>query len=243
MNKILPAVVVLFSFTVVGAYEWKSHNRMAYNARDIFVGREETHQPPFPIDKELTDFLKDYATDIDTRAGDPFDKAFTDEDATEGRIGRCPFCIYTERPCAALGGWAGGTANQAISSMACTRDHFYPVLRLPLGQETAIAHARRYFRWAVALYEAGKCSGEEKYLRWSARALGHAIHLVHDMSSPQHVRPETHAPYPLGNGKSFIEYWALDVWDRSRLSAGQSRLGVLTAYGSGSTLALLHRSC
>jgi len=237
-GKAVAAVLALLVSTVVASYEYRSHNRMAWNARDLFINDARR---PFPIDSELIRFLTSYADDLDTRAGNAEKNGNTDEDATEGRIGRCPFCIYTERPCSALGSWPGGPAGDLVNSVRCTRDHFYPLLKLPLGQETAIAHARRYFRWAVALYWTAKCTHQEPYFRWSAQALGHVLHLVYDMGSPQHIWPENHAPFPIGNGPSFLEYWALDLVDRSSLSAGRS--GVLTAQRSGSRVGMLHRSC
>lgn len=218
------------------AYLWRSHNRMASNARDLFLSPARR---PFPIDPRLLNFLDDYgAADLDTRAGDREKNGNTDEDATEGLLamlgvrwsacGAKYLCAYLEHPC-----WP-----------RCTFDHFYPRLDLPLVPlEDAHTHAWRYFRMAVALYKAGKCGGGDKFYKWSARALGHAIHLVHDMTSPQHVRPENHAPYPIGNGPGFLECWGLDVSNRTHLSPGRSRLGVLTALQSGSRFGELHQSC
>ena len=72
---------------------------------------------------------------------------------------------------------------------------------------------------AVKLYKAAKCDSvgmDDTYYKWAARALGHAIHLVEDMGSPQHARPENHAPFPIGTGPSYVEYWSVDVWDREQ---------------------------
>ncbi len=206
------AALVAFCLCVrpVAAYEWKSHYSMAWNSRNLFVRKEP---PPLPVEKELFDFLNDYGNDLDTRAGDEHENAFTDEDHNEGYLLEIFTCTYQERDC-----WhAGFTARNPLWVAPCTLDHFFPRLPLPLPTQDATVHARRYFDMAVRLYKAAKCDRwglRETYMRGAARALGHAIHLVEDMGVPQHTRPENHAPFPLGLGPSFHEYWILDAWDK-----------------------------
>ncbi len=152
-------------------------------------------------------------TDLDTRAGDADKNAFTDEDHNEGEVEEFTGCRYRERDC-----WhAGFTLRFSLWVAPCTLDHFFPRLPLPLPNQDATVHARRYFDMAVKLYKAAKCDRwglRDTYMRGAARALGHAIHLVEDMGVPQHTRPENHAPFPLGLGPSFHEYWILDGWDK-----------------------------
>ena len=206
----LPGVfplIVLASLSSVSAYEWRSHNQMAVSARGIFLGGD---RPAFPVDREeeLQHFLDRYGRDLDTRAGNPCDAerdrtcVGTDEDHTEGRIEAVLDCFYVERNCVPT----------------CTFDHFLPPLGWPVPALEADRHARDYFDMAVKLYKAAICaknSGHEdradEYFHWSARALGHVLHLVQDMGSPQHVEPEAHLPF-LSHGPSFHEYWALDLW-------------------------------
>ena len=72
----------------VAGYEWRSHNRTAWQARDIFHGQADSHKPPYPVDKDLRDFLALYGQRyLDARAGDESDGANVDEDSTEGRMG------------------------------------------------------------------------------------------------------------------------------------------------------------
>jgi hypothetical protein len=116
--------------------------------------------------------------------------------------------MYDERDCWDL----GGQFSKKFGALPCTFDHFLPKLSLPLGQKEATDHARLYFNWAVKLYKAAKCDPDGRgpaFFLSAARALGHAIHLVEDMGSPQHTLPENHAPYPAGHGDSFHEYWSL----------------------------------
>jgi hypothetical protein len=163
------------------AYEWRSHNRMAWNARDIFIGEKRS---PFPADQQLIDFLRQFGdSDLDTRAGTsfrPFLFVGTDEDYTEGALFADPsFCYYREDGCFPL----------------CSVDHFHPPLQIPVAGEDAYIHAKRYFDWAVKLYKAGICRPGARFIyhKWAARALGHAIHLVQDMGSPQHGGREKRA--------------------------------------------------
>jgi hypothetical protein len=202
-------VLVLFSQPVIG-YEWLSHNRMSFNARQVLLIK-------VAADPELRAFLQDrdhdgYGNDIDTRAGDQAENAWTDEDHNEGELSEVPgLCVYRERDC----GEKAGYLNKEFGALPCSFSHFQPKLAIPLGQKEAIEHASEYFDLAVRLYKAAKCDSRglaPVYYKWSARALGHAIHLVEDMGSPQHSLPENHAPYPIGHGKSFHEYWSLDVW-------------------------------
>src|SRR3989304_5465385 len=150
------------------AYEWRSHNRMGWNARDIFIGEKG---PPFPVDQQLVEFLRQYGGELDTRAGDPYENAFTDEDHNEGYLrGPSDACVYREEACWQLGSVFG----KKIGALTCTFDHFLPKLALPLGQEEASTHARYYFDMAVKLYKAAKCDSRGKaglYYQWAARAL------------------------------------------------------------------------
>jgi hypothetical protein len=158
---------------VVCGYEWKSHNRMAYSARRLALTAER--------DPQLAGFLEDwdkhgFGEDLDTRAGTPY-KPFlffgTDEDALEGQALPIP---------------GGGRYFDEIPCFyRCSIDHFHPALEIPLAGEDALTHAKRYFDWAVRLYKGGICRPLErdKYHRWAARSLGHAIHLVGGMGLPQ----------------------------------------------------------
>jgi len=115
-------------------------------------------------------------------------------------------CDAREFPCYLL-------AYPALN--VCTINHFHPPLpiayALSLGEPDAISHAQFYFDLSVKLYKTGKCSEaaaeREYYFRSAARGLGHALHLVQDMGSPQHTpspRPRLEAPveeYPcIGSG-------------------------------------------
>ena len=174
MRRLGPAIAVVCAAipALVLAYEWKSHNRMAWNARDVFLGREPTHKPPYPVDESLLRFLDQYGEDLDTRAGDveepPLWAAGTDEDSMEGELVQLAVtgCHYSEDTCGVF----------------CTGDHFHPPLQIPVAGEDAYVHAKRYFDWAVKLFKAGICrpGARSIYHKWAARALGHAIHLVHD---------------------------------------------------------------
>ena len=203
-------LIVLASLSSVSAYEWRSHNRMATRARDIFLGGD---RPAFPVDrqKELQDFLDRYGPDLDTRAGNPCDPNADptclglDEDNQEGKLVEVFGCVYSEGSCL----------------FACTKDHFSPPLPFPLAGIDATAHAADHFEMAVKLYKAAVCAKEdgkpdesEKLFRWSARALGHCLHLVQDMGSPQHVKPELHIPF-FSHGPSFHENWSLQLWLRA----------------------------
>ena len=177
---------------------------MAYNARHYLLERGA-------IDPGLRDFVDDlekngFGEDLDNRAGTPYKPLLffgTDEDALEGKALPVPGggCYFDEIPC----------------FYRCSIDHFHPALEIPFAGEDALVHAKRYFDWAVRLYKGGICRPLErdKYHRWAARSLGHAIHLVHDMGSPQHVGPENHAPiWTGGDGESFHEQWSLELWDK-----------------------------
>jgi hypothetical protein len=197
---LVPALLVA---TSLGGYEWRSHNRMAWNARDLLLN---PNRAGASIDPELRTFLETYGEkDLDTRAGtsyDPFVFFGTDEDSLEAKI-LTPWggeCFYKEAQCFA---W-------------CSLDHFSPPLLAPFVGQDALAHARWYFEWAIRFYKAGICRPSKKAIfhRWAARALGHAIHLVQDMGSPQHVAPENHAPtWAGGDGRSFHEQWTLKLWE------------------------------
>jgi len=187
----------------VYGYEWRTHNGVARHSRAL-LGRAGT-------DPELMLFLDTMGEgELDTRAGDPFKDALIDEDATE-IVPWGVFCEYREQPC-----YVESHPDWSI----CTFNHFFrplPITYLAgLSETDAVSHAEVYFHLAVNLYKAGKCSDDpataQHYKLWAARALGHALHLVQDMGSPQHARPENHAPYPKGHGWSFHEYWALDNW-------------------------------
>ena len=196
-------------------YEWKPHNSMANQARRLAL--------QFSGDAELVAFLQDLdpktkvglGLELDTRAGDEHENAFTDEDHNEGYLDGWSWCPYRERNCSVY----TPIGHNKLTQLPCSLDHFSPKLPLPLGVGDATAHARRYFDMAVKLYKAGKCDRwglKDGYMRGAARALGHAIHLVEDMGSPQHTRPENHGPFPIGHGYSFHEYWTLDQWDDKR---------------------------
>ncbi len=210
MRRWLVAVTLCMCVGPVVAYEWKSHNSMAWHTRNLFI---RTAPPPLPVESEFSDFLAKYGEELDTRAGDAFKDAFTDEDHNEGYLQEYLGCTYRERDC-----WnVGFTLRNPLWVAPCTLDHFFPKLRLPLPNQDATVHARRYFDMAVKLYKAAKCDRwglSDTYKQGAARALGHAIHLVEDMGAPQHTRPENHAPFPLGLGPSFHEYWILDAWDK-----------------------------
>ncbi len=210
MRRWLVAVTLCLCVGPVAAYEWKSHNSMAWHTRNLFI---RTEPPPLPVESEFSDFLENYGEDLDTRAGDVVKDAFTDEDHNEGYLREIFTCVYQERDC-----WnVGFTLRNPLWVAPCTLDHFFPKLPLPLPNQDATVHARRYFDMAVKLYKAAKCDRwglSDTYKQGAARALGHAIHLVEDMGAPQHTRPENHAPFPLGLGPSFHEYWMLDAWDK-----------------------------
>jgi hypothetical protein len=164
---------------------------MAFNARQILLIKVSA-------DPERRTFLQDEANhgfgdDLDTRAGNrcnPEEKACerTDEDHTEGMLRVFILCSYYERGCT-LG-------------FARTFDHFHPPLQSPVAGKDAYVHAREYFPMAVKLYKAAECDSRGKaglYYQWVARTLGHAIHLVENMGSPQHARAENHLPFALGH--------------------------------------------
>lgn len=206
-------LLIVVAATPAGAYEWKSHNSMAFNARHVLLEK-------VVIDEELKSFINDmeargFGKDLDTRAGDEVENAFTDEDHNEGYLEPVMWCHYRERDCFNF----DFTLRNALWVAPCTLDHFFPKLSLPVPNENATVHARRYFDMAVKLYKAAKCDRiglSDNYRRGAARALGHAIHLAEDMGVPQHTRPENHAPIPVGLGPSFHEYWTLDVWSQQR---------------------------
>jgi hypothetical protein len=105
VRSFLVLMITLVSTTAVSAYEWLSHNRMAFNGRDIFLGAQLSHQPPYPADADLLAFLAAFGNDIDTRAGNACDVnqdptcPSTDEDHTEGLLTELAWCTYHERPC------------------------------------------------------------------------------------------------------------------------------------------------
>ena len=193
------------------AYEWRSHNRMTFHSRRL----AET----IDASQELRAFLDSFGeSDLDTRAGDTFDAKLpgfgTDEDSTEGTLSLL---------CLSAGGssWQGCVYREGTCGFLCTKDHFHPALTTPFAGKDALRHAREYLDIATRLYKAGRCTqgatDSRTYRQWAARALGHAIHLVEDMGSPQHVRPENHGPSLFGGlGKSFHEYWTLDLWDSTK---------------------------
>jgi hypothetical protein len=202
-GKFTLTLVVFLTAQYAFAYEWWSHNRMAFNARQILLIKVAS-------DPELRTFLQDeehhgYGEDLDSRAGTPYDPWVffgTDEDCLEAKISSSNGgdCFYDEIPC----------------FMLCSIDHFSPPLPAPFAGQDALAHAHWYFEWAVRFYKAGICRPNQKAIfhRWAARALGHALHLVQDMGSPQHVGPENHAPiWAGGDGRSFHEQWTLGLWD------------------------------
>lgn len=190
--------------TLLLGHEWRAHNRMAYRAGNLAK----------PNDPELARFLEAVGDRyLYTRAGNPCDPQdarcpAVDEDHTEGRLGWLTAeggltrCLYVEYPC----------------GLFCSIDHFEPPLDAPFGGVPATKHAAQYFDWAVRLYKASTCSGPmaQMYRIWAAKALGHAIHLVEDMGSPQHIKPENHAPI-VGHGRSFLERWVLELWDTKAL--------------------------
>jgi hypothetical protein len=185
------------------AYFFRPHNRMAANARELIrrIGS----------DARLSTFLRDFAQDFDTRSGNSgssdVEGPKTDEDSTEGTLTNKKF---------SAGGYSLSICGfyESGCGILCTKDHFHPPLSLPLGQEDAVVHAKKYFDWAVKLFKASVCRPElEKvYRQWAAQALGHAAHLVGDMGAPQHTWPENHLPL-LGHGWSFQETWTLKLWD------------------------------
>ena len=220
---LLAAPFMILASTASG-FEWLTHNGMARNARDIFLGQLSSHQPPHSLEgspKDIAEFLRFLQVvdanghfELDSRAGDPFVGANVDEDHSEGDLKAFVWCWYEDRPCFSLPEYFPESARDSANVIACTRDHFSPKLNLNLGQTDAITHARRYFDIAVKLYKAAKCDSvgmDDTYYTWAARALGHAIHLAEDMGSPQHARPENHAPFPIGTGPSYVEYWSVDV--------------------------------
>ena len=228
MNSRLLAIFISVSLsTVATAYEWKSHNSMAFHARRVARLAE--------TDAQFRSFLDSFGEkDLDTRAGTPYDPHGlfgTDEDYLE-IIEHDSICVFEEKPCRMFNSdWS----NNALlaSPLLCSKDHFHPPLDLPIPRQDAITHANWYFELAVRLYKAGKCNvdatKQRRYFRWAARALGHALHLVHDMGSPQHVQPENHLPFGLGHGPSFLETWTLKLWDDSAqwndLHGGLHRVG------------------
>ncbi|MFZ5786945.1 MAG: PQQ-binding-like beta-propeller repeat protein [Acidobacteriota bacterium] len=161
---------------------------------------------------------------IDNRAGNECDVNNrnasclpTDEDHTEGFEMPWGMCDFRETKCFAFAEPLAPVTPGFLNIMACTKDHFQPRLPLPLNADDAIWHAHWYFDIAVRNYKASLCNPpfSELYRKGAARALGHVLHLAGDMGSPQHVRPENHGPFPLGNGPSFLEYWSSDLWGRA----------------------------
>jgi len=157
-----------------------------------------------PGDLAFAAFLDATKEELDSRAGNASELFKTDEDNTEGALGR--FGARDMRECEYREDWCG---------LLCSKDHFHPPLALPVPAKDATVHAREYFDMAVRLYKAAKCNNKgmgRTYYQWAARALGHAIHLVEDMGSPQHGYPENHMPFA-GHGPSFFELWTEDLWD------------------------------
>jgi hypothetical protein len=198
------AVAVVLPTTGL-CYDWKSHNRTALHGRRVAILAETR--------PELRDFLDRFGlADLDSRAGDKYKNAFTDEDHNEGFLQAFVNCTYRERDC-----WnCGATVPNSLWVAPCTLDHFSPRLSLPLPNKDATVHARYYFDMAVKLYKAGKCNTSglrTHYMQGAARALGHALHLTEDMGAPQHTAPENHVPFPGGHCPSFHEYWTFDLCD------------------------------
>ena len=200
------------------AYQFRTHNGITAAAR-TFLWQERAR---YGFDEDFARLLAPrdkhgFGDLIDSRAGDPYEDAWLDEDHEEGRLERMVFgCWYVEGSCT-----FAAALDRVLDGAPCTRDHFSDPLPAPLGGRDAVEHAMYYLDMAYRLYVAGKCARDaglaEMYFRGAARALGHLLHLVEDMNVPQHVRPENHIPYPLGHGRSFYEDWAQDLWDRAVL--------------------------
>ena len=156
------------------AYEFRTHHGMTVAARDFLRHHPELYEN----DPDFRRFIEEpggeyhgFGDLIDSRAGDPYEGAWVDEDHEEGRLGRAAwddgrgsFCRYEETPCVMFDGvW-------------CTLDHFHPRLFAIPGKEDAFRHARRYFDWAVTLYRTAKCTSigprRQELFRAAAKALG-----------------------------------------------------------------------
>jgi hypothetical protein len=139
----LSLAVAFFVASFLGGYEWRSHNRMAWNARDVLLNPNRAN---YSIDPELRTFLETYGEELDSRAGTPYDPWVffgTDEDCLEAKISSSNGgdCFYDEIPC----------------FMLCSIDHFSPPLPAPFAGQDALAHAHWYFEWAIRFYKAGIC--------------------------------------------------------------------------------------
>ncbi len=199
-ERLLTIALALLAACPAWAYEFRTHRGLTNAARGYLL----SDKSGLTFDPEFRRFLADPDSDdhgfgyfIDIGAGDPCEDTdhpcplHTDEDHREGFVGKrfLRGCVYWENNC----------------GLRCTLDHFLPRLPVPVTNQNAVEHFRYYADLAYRLYRAGKCSGNDTYFRWAAMALGHALHLVEDVGSPQHSRPENHAPYPLGHGWSFWE--------------------------------------
>ena len=211
MNARAVAVLVIAAAAPAShGYEWTTHNGVAREAVAFVKDRAGA-------DQDLVAFLDingKYMVPAAGCEGTPDAKGpETDEDYVEGSLAVVPGlgCDYKEL---FLGSFV-------------TKDHFHPPLIEPFVGEDAIKHARMYFDWAVTLAVGARCdpSKKKQYEEWSANALGHALHLLADMSVPQHVRPENHLPYPLGHEWSFYEEWCLRLWDRPAFLPGADGSG------------------
>ena len=127
----LAMLQLLILVGTAGGYEFRTHNGITHAARQYVVSEHLT-------DPEFEGFLKDaaqggYGDLIDTRAGDPEEDAWLDEDHEEGvLLSGSGFCMYVERPCLRITGGA-----------TCTVDHFHPPFGLvsALGGTDAVQHA------------------------------------------------------------------------------------------------------
>jgi len=146
-SRAVAIAVALLVVTSSNAYEWQTHNGMAKNARQLLLER-------WVIDEGLRKFINDvklrgYGEDLDTRAGDKDQGAFTDEDHCEGRLWGLVWCLYQEAPCFALPEDLPKKWRDTVNIAACTRDHFSPKLPLLLLQEDARDHAQECLDMAV----------------------------------------------------------------------------------------------
>ena len=196
---LVPVIFGLSGTMPLQAYEWRAHHGLSGAARELAIQvAGDTRLEAFLSQNQGMSADGYPLYDLTTRAGD----LVWDEDRREGVLQDGLVCLFVERGC-----WP--------SSLVCSFDHFSPQLPFPLATHDAVYHGRSYFDVAVRLYKAARCASysnyKEMYERWSVRALGHAIHLVEDMGSPQHVEPEVHDGVVYAPD-SFHEHWVEDNW-------------------------------
>ena len=136
VKRLFCGVLILVACGHAYGYEYRTHNGITKAARSYLIDPSSG----FQFDEDFRRFLSDpdsqnhgYGDLIDTRAGDPEENAWLDEDHEEGvLLSGSGFCMYVERPCSRITGGA-----------TCTVDHFHPPFGLvsALGGTDAVQHA------------------------------------------------------------------------------------------------------